>query len=107
MSYWFIIVAMALITFSVRYLLLARSIPVRIGPRLQRFLTYSAPAVLTALWVPIVFFPEGHLSVTLTNPYLLSALLAIGLACTRLSTLMVVLISIGAFVSLQLWILPH
>ncbi|WP_025738813.1 AzlD domain-containing protein [Salinivibrio socompensis] len=103
MNYWVMIVAMALITFSVRYLLLARSVPVRIGPRLQRLLTYSAPAVLTALWVPIVFFPEDELSVTATNPYLLGALLAIGLACTRLSTLLVVGISIGFFVTLQLW----
>ncbi|OOE33217.1 MULTISPECIES: AzlD domain-containing protein [Salinivibrio] len=105
MSYWLIIVAMALITFSVRYLLLARSIPVRIGPRLQRLLTYSAPAVLTALWVPIVFFPEDKLAISTTNPYLLGALVAIGLACTRLSTLLVVGLSIGFFVALQLWVL--
>jgi Predicted membrane protein len=102
MNNWLMIVAMALITFSVRYVLLARSVPVRIGPRLQRLLTYSAPAVLTALWVPIVFFPEDELSVTVTNPYLLGALLAISLACTRLSTLLVVGISIGFFVALQL-----
>ncbi|MEH6816467.1 MAG: AzlD domain-containing protein, partial [Pseudoalteromonas distincta] len=49
------ILLMACITFFTRYLFLHRALPFKVGPKMQQFLSFSAPAVLTAIWVPIVF----------------------------------------------------
>lgn len=59
MMTWLAIVMMACVTFSVRYFFLAKSMPIRINDTMKRFLRFSAPAVLTALTIPIVLFPAG------------------------------------------------
>ena len=38
---------MAFITFGTRYLFTHPSLPIRLGPKVAKFLSYSAPAVLT------------------------------------------------------------
>lgn len=95
------IAGMAVITFVVRYVFLARSIPVTINPAAQRLLTYSAPAVLTAMWVPIVFMPDGELITTAIDPSLLAAAIAVVLAMTRVHTLVVVIASMVSFMLLR------
>lgn len=104
MTTWLTIIAMALVTFSVRYIFLARSIPIRINDTMKRFLKFSAPAVLTALTIPIVFFPEGELHASPTNPFILGAIIAVGLSLTRLPTIWVLLISMASFVAFK-WLL--
>ncbi|MDK2596178.1 AzlD domain-containing protein [Pseudoalteromonas obscura] len=74
------IVVLACVTFATRYLFLAKNLPFTIGPRFQRLLSFSAPCVLTAIWVPIVFMPSGKFVNELNNPYLLGALAAVFLA---------------------------
>ena len=71
------LLVMAAITFSSRYLFLHRSLPFRVGPKMQRFLSFSAPAVLTAIWVPIVLLPQGQWQLSYHNPYLVAAIIAI------------------------------
>ncbi|CCQ11204.1 hypothetical protein PALB_20780 [Pseudoalteromonas luteoviolacea B = ATCC 29581] len=71
---------MAAITFMTRYLFLHKRLPFEIGPKGQKFLSFSAPAVLTAIWVPIVALPSGELHLSLTNPYIIGALTAIVVA---------------------------
>ncbi len=104
MMIWCTIIAMALVTFSVRYIFLARSIPIRINDTTKRFLKFSAPAVLTALTIPIVFFPEGELHASPSNPFILGAIVAIGLSLTRLATIWVLIISMASFVACK-WLL--
>ena len=55
---YLIILVMAVITFTCRYLFFAKTLPYELGPRMQKLLSYTAPSVLTAMWVPIVFL--GH-----------------------------------------------
>ncbi|MBQ4810307.1 AzlD domain-containing protein [Pseudoalteromonas luteoviolacea] len=74
------IIALACVTFATRYLFLAKHLPFTIGPKFQRFLSFSAPCVLTAIWVPIVFMQNGELVTNLHNPYILGATMAILLA---------------------------
>ncbi|MET1219423.1 MAG: AzlD domain-containing protein [Glaciecola sp.] len=104
MMTWLAIVMMACVTFSVRYFFLAKSMPIRINDTMKRFLRFSAPAVLTALTIPIVLFPAGSLNLAPDNPFLLGALLAINLSLTRLATIWVLIISMSAFVFLQWWL---
>lgn len=103
MQTWLYIVGMALITFSVRYLFFIRRLPVTIGPRLQRLLGFSAPAVLAALSAPIVFFPQQQWHFAADNPYLIGAICAVLLAVLRVNTLGVILIATACFALLRLY----
>lgn len=70
------ILLMTLLVFTSRYLFLEPKLPLKLGTRTQKILNYASPAVLTAIWAPIVFIPEGKLSVSVQNPFLLAATLA-------------------------------
>ncbi len=94
---WLMIVTMALIVFASRYLFLEPKLPVRLGQHTLKFLSYSAPAVLTAIFAPIVFIRDGALSLSPDNSYLICALVATGIALTTRNTLLTALISMGLF----------
>ncbi|MDO6427841.1 AzlD domain-containing protein [Thalassotalea sp. 1_MG-2023] len=72
-----IIVLMAMITFLSRYLFIHPSLPLKLSDRVGVFLSYSAPTVLTAIWVPIIFIRDEQLSLSVNNPYLLAGVIAI------------------------------
>lgn len=101
MNIWLLIAAMAVITFSVRYFFFLRILPLSIGPEFQRALSFCAPAVLTALTVPIVFFPNETLLLSPQNPYLLAALCAIFLGVFRVKTLNIIIASMLFFVAIK------
>ncbi|MEO2268930.1 AzlD domain-containing protein [Pseudoalteromonas sp. YIC-656] len=95
------LLVMAAITFSSRYLFLHRSLPFRVGPKMQRFLSFSAPAVLTAIWVPIALLPDGKWQISYTNPYLIAALVAIATAYKTQSIYATTLVSMAVFFALR------
>ncbi|MEZ8143828.1 hypothetical protein A1OO_16915 [Enterovibrio norvegicus FF-33] len=97
MNTWLMILGMACITFSVRYFFLAKSIPFRVTPVMQRILKFSAPAVLTALAVPFLVFPQGELDISVQNPFLIAGIFVCALSLLRLGTLSTVLISMIFF----------
>lgn len=68
---------MALITFTTRYLFLHPKIPLRLNAKMISFLSFSAPAVLTAIWAPIIFAQNGEVATSLTNPYVLGGMVAV------------------------------
>ncbi len=92
------IVLMALITFSSRYLFIHPRIPVRLGAKMAKLLSFSAPAVLTAIWVPIIFIQQGQLSLSLQNPYLIAATFAVVAAAKSKSVYLTMFIGLIAFV---------
>jgi len=62
---------MALVTFSIRYLLLPLSGRIRMTGAMQRALSYVPPAVLTAIIVPMALMPDGQTCrICLDNAYL-------------------------------------
>ena len=71
---------LACITFGTRYLFLEGRLPVRLGPNIKQFLSYSGSAVLTAITVPILFVHHHQLDTAMSNPYLWGALAAIAAA---------------------------
>lgn len=73
----FIVFLMAIITFTTRYLFIHPRLPIRLGDKLAKFLSYSAPAVLTAIWVPIIFVQQGQLDLSITNEYFIAAFFAV------------------------------
>ena len=94
---WFILVVMALIVFVSRYLFLEPRLPLHLGPKVLHFLHYTGPAVLTAIWAPIVFNREGELGISLTNPYLVAAAFASVLAVTTRNVLLTTVLSMALF----------
>lgn len=99
------IFAMAALVFVSRYIFLEPKLPIKLRPGLQRVLAYSGPAVLTALWAPIVFTHEKTLWVSTHNPYLWSACLAIFLAWKTKNVLLTTIASMGLFLLLHLVVL--
>ncbi|MCG9681324.1 AzlD domain-containing protein [Vibrio sp. Isolate23] len=95
------IFAMTMLVFLSRYLFLEPKLPLRLNPKAHRLLSYSSPAVLTAIWAPIVFMPEKQLWLAPDNPYLISAMLAAILAWKTKNVLLTTLVSMVVFVVLQ------
>ncbi|MPW27543.1 AzlD domain-containing protein [Agarivorans sp. B2Z047] len=94
---WFTILSMAAIVFASRYLFLEPKIPLRLNKTTLQFLSYSAPAVLTAIFAPIVFIQDKKLALSFDNPYLLAAILAALLAYFTRNALITTVVSMAVF----------
>ncbi|ATC59230.1 AzlD domain-containing protein [Vibrio anguillarum] len=101
------ILAMTALVFMSRYLFLEPKLPLRLNPVIQRLLTYSSPAVLTAIWAPIVFLPDQTLGLDRHNPYLWAAALAGLIAWKTKNVLLTTIISMATFFLLNLTLLAH
>ncbi len=96
------ILAMTALVFMSRYVFLEPKLPLRLSTGLQRLLSYSGPAVLTAIWTPIVFTHEKSLWLDSTNPYLWASLLAGFLAWKTKQVLLTTVASMAVFLLLNL-----
>ena len=94
---WLTILLMTAIVFVSRYLFLEPAVPLRLNASARRLLRYSGPAVLTAIWGPIVFAPEKELWVSAENPYLIAALVTFLLIWKTGNVLVTILLSMGVF----------
>jgi branched-subunit amino acid transport protein len=74
------ILLLACITFTTRYLFLEGRLPIRLGPNVRHLLSYSGPAVLTAIAAPILIVHQQQLDLASDNAYLWGALMAIVVA---------------------------
>ncbi len=80
MTYWWLILGMAAITFLMRYSLFAWP-NLRFPPLVRQGLHYVPTAVLTAIVVPGMLLPDGaHWQLSLSNAYLLAGIVSIGIA---------------------------
>lgn len=74
---FYLIGAMALVTFLIRYPLLAISSRIELPSQLIEALKYLPPAILTAIVVPAVLIPAGNeISLSYTNARLVGAIAA-------------------------------
>ncbi|MBE9160383.1 AzlD domain-containing protein [Nodosilinea sp. LEGE 06152] len=90
MTDWLLVAAMALVTFSIRYVLLAFSGRIRLSPTLVRALGYVPPVVLTAIVVPAVVLPAGDLWLGWQNARLVGAIASMVLALWRKNLLLTI-----------------
>ncbi|WP_019616776.1 AzlD domain-containing protein [Psychromonas ossibalaenae] len=97
------IILLACITFSSRYLFLEPMLPLKIGPKIKSLLSFSAPAVLTAIWFPIVFIRDNSLTSSLTDPYLAAAAVAVIASYKTRSIYFTLGISLCVFALLQVF----
>lgn len=85
---------MFVVTFVIRYILLAVADHFRMPRLMERALYYVPPAVLTAILIPAVLLPRGEWDISLSNAYLFGALAAVAGGVTlRKHTLMASIVS--------------
>ncbi len=101
---WLLIFTMALITFYNRYALMSPRLKLTLGDNAQRLLKYTAPAVLTGLWAPIVFTEHHQLNTDITNPYLVAGFVTVVLSRFVKAPLLVVGLGMGAFFMAGWWL---
>src|SRR5689334_7348711 len=94
------ITGMALVTFAVRYPVLALLGKIRLPDPVLRALRFVPPVVLTAIIVPAVFLPQdNHLDLSYTNAYLIAGLVAVLVAWRTRNLLLTIVLGM-----LMLWI---
>ena len=92
---------MTLVTFLIRYPLLAMSGRLTLPPRLLQALNYVPPAVLTAIIVPTIFMNGDSLWLGVDKPRLMGSLAAIGIGLWRKNLLLTILAGMGVFLFWQ------
>jgi branched-subunit amino acid transport protein len=78
MNEFLMIAGMLLVTFTIRYAVIAFSGRIHLSKSLLHALRYVPPVVLTAIVVPAVLMPSGTLELGLDNARLVGAIAAFG-----------------------------
>lgn len=97
---WLTILGAGAVTFALRLSFIALLGRIRIPPSLGRALRFVPAAVLTAVVVPLLFYKDGALEVSLGNERLLAGLVAALIAWRTRS----VLLTLGGGMA-TLWVL--
>lgn len=77
MNYWWLIFAMALVTFIPRYLPMAFANKLNLSPLLLRALEFVPIAVLSVIIAQASFYRAGVLDVSIHNAHLIAAAVAV------------------------------
>jgi branched-subunit amino acid transport protein len=93
-----LIAGMALVTFAVRYPILALLGRIPLPEPVFRALKYVPPAVLAAIVLPAILMPAGEIDVRPTNDYLVAGIIA-GLLAWRTRSVLLTIV----FGMLALW----
>jgi len=108
-----IICILAALVFLSRYLFLEPKLPLKLSVKGERFLHFSAPAVLTAIAAPVVLLPEQagsespELWLAWDNPYLIAALFCVVIIRLTGNVLLTTVLGMGGFVLLSQVLLGH
>lgn len=97
-----LIVGMMLVTYGVRYSVLAMSGRIPMPKRVQDALRFVPVAVLTALCTPILLKPEGVLFLSLDNSHLVAGVVAIVIAAFTRHLLLTIVLGMALFLFLHL-----
>ena len=82
---------MAIVTFLIRYPVLAFSGRLKLSPQFVQVLGYVPPAVLTAIIVPSVLMPTANaIDLSLTNARLVGAIVAVAIGFWRQNLLLTI-----------------
>lgn len=91
-----LIAGMALVTFGVRYPVLALLGRVRLPEPVFRALKYVPPAVLAAIILPALVLPKGTLDLRPTNDYFVAGIITALVAWRTRSVLLTILLGMLA-----------
>jgi branched-subunit amino acid transport protein len=103
-----LVAGMALVTFAVRYPVLALVSKVSLPPALVAALKFIPPAVLTAIIVPALLAPDGpELDFSLTNDYLIAGVITTVVAWRTRNLLLTLATGMAAFWLWRLLVVPY
>jgi len=95
---WYLIVALSLVTFINRYIFFSRTIKFTPNKKLSHLFGFSAQAVMTSLWVPIVFRYDAQDGFSIIDySYLFPAIIVFILSMTKLNMLVTIVIGMMSF----------
>jgi branched-subunit amino acid transport protein len=86
-----LIAGMALVTFAVRYPVLALLGKIPLPEPVFRALKYVPPAVLAAIVLPAILMPNGEIDIRLSNSYLIAGIFA-GIVAWRTKNLLLTIV---------------
>jgi branched-subunit amino acid transport protein len=96
-----LIVGMAIVTFLIRYPVLALSGKFNLSESFLQILRYVPPAVLTAIVVPAVLMPEDQLLLSYTNARLVGAIAAVAIGLWQKNLLLTIVVGMVVFLGWQ------
>ena len=102
MNEFWLILGMMLVTFGVRYPVLALVGQIDLPDPVFRALKYVPVAVLTAIVVPAVLMPDDELTISLQNAEMIGAIAATLVAWRTRSLLWTIVIGMAAFYAWRL-----
>ncbi|UGQ27367.1 AzlD domain-containing protein [Acinetobacter calcoaceticus] len=94
---WFMILGLAAIVFFNRYYFLEPNVKIKLPLIMNKMLNYSAPCLLTAICIPIVFFDGYNLKGVLDNSYIYAAIFCIVISIYLKRVLLSVIASLVFF----------
>lgn len=97
-----LILGMALVTFAIRYGVLALVGRFDLPEQVQRGLRYVPPAVLSAIIAPALLMPEGRLQIGPGNAHLIAGVVATLVAWRTKSLTLTILVGMGVFLGWRL-----
>ncbi|MCC7207887.1 MAG: AzlD domain-containing protein [Anaerolineae bacterium] len=96
MNEFLLVAGMALVTFGVRYPVLALLGRIPLPEPVFRALKYVPPAVLAAIIVPSWVLPDGTLDLRLTNDYLVAGIISALVAWRTRNVLLTIILGMLA-----------
>ncbi len=102
MNIWLVMLLGGLLTFAMRLSFIYLLGRVDVPDAVRRGLRFVPPAVLSALILPELLMPGGHLDVSLANPRWMAGLIAVVVAWRTKSILLTIVIGMAALLILQL-----
>jgi branched-subunit amino acid transport protein len=97
MRTWLIIVAIGLVTYVLRFSMIALAGRVELPPLVQRGLSYVPPAVLSAIILPELLYPDGAFTLTFANTRLIAGVLATLVAWRTRNVLLTIAAGMAVF----------
>lgn len=94
---WFMILGLAAIIFFNRYYFLEPNVKIKLPLIMNKMLNYSAPCLLTAICIPVVFFDGDNLKGVLDNSYTYAAIFCIVISIYLKRVLLSVIASLVFF----------
>ena len=91
------ILGLAAIVFFNRYYFLEPNVKIKLPLIMNKMLNYSAPCLLTAICIPVVFFDGDNLKGIIDNPYIYAAIICIVISVYLKRVLLSVIASLVFF----------
>lgn len=91
------ILGLAAIVFFNRYYFLEPNVKIKLPLIMNKMLNYSAPCLLTAICIPVIFFEGDNLKGIIDNPYIYAAIFCIVISVYLKRVLLSVIASLVFF----------